>query len=185
MIKKLRVMDNEVPIGLLVYSNLINNIGVEKFYESAKKAGVDGVLAADVPVEEARPFIAAARKTGIKQIFLIAPTTTTGRMRKIFPEAGGFVYAVSLLGVTGTRKSLNKEVFSLIKNAKRNTKLPICVGFGISRPEHVKQLMKAGANGAIVGSAIVKIVEKNLKNRKRMINEIADFCKKMKKATVH
>jgi len=177
-------MDGDVPIGLLVYSNLINNMGVGKFYENARKAGVDGVLAADVPVEEARPFIAAAGKTGIKQIFLIAPTTTVKRMNQIFPQAGGFVYAVSLLGVTGTRKSLNKEVFSLIRNAKKKTKLPICVGFGISRPEHVKQLMNAGADGAIVGSAIVKIIEKNLKNRKKMIKEIAGFCRKMKKATI-
>ena len=184
LIKKIRAFNAEVPIGLLVYSNLINNMGVEKFYKSAKDVGVDGVLAADVPVEEAEPFTAAARKTGIRQVFLVAPTTTSARMKKIFPKAGGFVYAVSLLGVTGTRRSLNKEVFALIRNAKRNTRLPVCVGFGISQPEHVKELIKAGADGAIVGSAIVKMIEKNLGNRKNMLIGIAGFCRKMKKATV-
>jgi tryptophan synthase alpha chain len=184
LIKKIRKLDGHVPIGLLVYSNLINSFGTEKFYASAKEAGVDGVLCADVPFEEAGPFLKASKKSGICQIFLVAPTTTTARMRKIFPVAKGFVYAVSLLGVTGTRKKLGNEVFGLIKNAKKQTKLPVCVGFGISEPGHIKELLAAGADGAIIGSAIVKIIERNAKNRKKMIKEIAHFCRKMKKATV-
>ena len=184
LIKKIRTENAEIPIGLLVYSNLINSYGVEKFYSQAKDSGVDGGLAADVPIEEAKPFLKASKKAGIRQIFLVAPTTTNERMKKIFPNCGGFIYAVSLLGVTGERKRLNKDVFALIKNAKKYTKLPVCVGFGISRKEHVKELMKAGASGVIIGSAIVKIIERNLGNERKMIKEIANFCREMKKGTV-
>ena len=184
IIAKIRKLDNEIPIGLLVYSNLINSRGIDRFYMEAGNAGVDGILAADVPIEEAKPFMDAGRNSGVQQIFLVAPTTTPARMRKISKKAKGFIYAVSLLGVTGARKKLSNDVSGLVRGAKKFTSLPVCVGFGISKPEHVRQVLDAGADGAIVGSAIVSIVSSNAGNRKRMLGKIAQFSRSLKNATV-
>ncbi len=183
LIKEIRKLNMKIPIGLLVYYNLIYRRGIDCFYKDAKKAGVDSILAADVPIEEATPLLKAAEKHKINQIFLITPTTTQKRMKKILMHTSGFVYMVTLLGVTGARKKLGQETIKLIKGVRPLTKLPICAGFGISRPEHVRAVIKSGADGAIVGSAIVDLIAKNLRNKKKMLDDIAYFAREMKKAT--
>lgn len=109
--------------------------------------------------------------------------TDNKRLKLILKKCRGFVYIVSRLGVTGARQDLNESTLKLIKRVKKHTKLPLCVGFGISKPEHIKAVCKAGADGAIVGSAIVKIIEKNLKNKKSMLNNIQTYIKSLKLAT--
>lgn len=183
LIKKIRGLDKDIPIGLLVYYNLIYRRGIDRFYEDAKKAGVDGILAADVPLEEAGPLLKAAKKYHINQIFLVTPTTTEKRLRNILSHTSGFVYLVTLLGVTGARQRLQQGTIKLIRRVRPYTKLPICAGFGIARPEHVKAVVRAGADGAIVGSAIVDLIAKDLKNRKKMLNDIIYYAKEMKQAT--
>lgn len=157
-----------MPITALVYANLVYQRGIERFYRDARDAGIDGVLVPDVPVEEVEPFIAAAKKFSISPIFLVAPTTNPERLKKILVHAEGYLYVVSLLGVTGARRSLPKGLTYLLKTIKSRTDLPLAVGFGISKRSHIRALAKAGADGVIVGSALIKVIEENLDDKKKM-----------------
>lgn len=159
LISEIRKLDDSIPIGLLAYCNMVYRYGIKKFYRDAKKAGVDSILLADLSLEEAKPFLKAAKSVHLQQVFMIAPTTPDARIRKIISKSSGFVYAVALTGVTGARKHMSKEASVLIKRIKKLTNLPVCVGFGISNPKQVKEVLKAGADGVIVGSALVKLIE--------------------------
>lgn len=182
-IKQIRKFNNEVPVGILIYANLIYQRGINKFYKDAAQAGIDSVLVADLPVEEADPYIKAARKNKVNTIFIVSPLTSDERLKKITKKVRGFVYVVSRLGVTGARQDLQKGTLDLLKRTRPKTRLPLCIGFGISKPEHVKSVLDAGADGAIVGSAIVKIIENNLNNRLGMLSHIEGFVKQLKQAT--
>lgn len=146
--------------GLIVFSylNPILRFGLEEFCVAAKNAGVDGALVTDLPLEEATDYVAAMRKHGLASIFLASPTSTGGRLRRIAEISSGFVYAVSRTGVTGARKDLANDARALVGRLRRFTRLPIAVGFGISTPEHVAEVSEF-ADAAVVGSAIVHIVE--------------------------
>ena len=181
-IKKIREF-TDIPIGLLVYYNLIYQRETKKFFYDCKLAGVNSVLAADVPVEEAEDIVSSARKYKIDTVFIVSPLTDNKRLKLILKKCRGFVYIVSRLGVTGARQDLKESTLKLIKRVKKQTKLPLCVGFGISKLEHIKAVCRAGADGAIVGSAIVKIIEKNLKNKKQMLKKIENYVSSLKEAT--
>lgn len=148
---------HDIPIGILTYSNIVFRYGISKFYRDLKRAGADSILIADVPLEEIKPFASASKKYGLHQIMLVSEYTDLKRLRQIEKYASGFLYVVSVLGVTGSREKINKNTLKLVKKLKQQTKLPLSVGFGISKPEHIIQLHKAGADGAIVGSALVDI----------------------------
>jgi tryptophan synthase alpha chain len=175
---------SDVPIGLLVYYNLVLRRGVARFCRQAGKAGVDGILAADVPIEEAGPVIRGCKSSGVDPIFMVTPTTTQERLQKILEHAEGFLYLVALLGVTGARGDLHPEALRLLRRVRSHTELPLCVGFGISRPEHVRALSGAGADGAIVGSAIVNLIARNLRAKGRMPGVIRRYVQAMKKQTL-
>jgi len=183
LIKQVRKRNKKIPIGLLVYYNLVYSNGIENFLKKAKKAGVDGILIADMPIEESAEMQEACEKIGLEQIFIVAPTTKGSRMREVASKSKGFIYTVGVLGVTGERKSVGSSTVKLIKAIKKNSKVPVCVGFGISKPEHVKKIIKSGADGAIVGSAVETIIEKNIGNKKKMLLQLENFFKKMKEAT--
>lgn len=151
----------DIPITVLAYANLVYQQGIDAFYHNAKKAGIDGVLVPDVPAEEAKPFVAAARKHGIDPIFLVAQTTTNERLKKILKHASGFLYLVSVLGVTGKRKDFGEATTEFIGRVRSQTRLPLAVGFGISTRGQAEVFARAGADGAIVGSAIVDIIAKH------------------------
>ena len=175
---------SDVPIGLLVYYNLLLRRGVSRFCRQASKAGVDGILAADVPVEEAKPVLEACKSSGIDPIFMVTQMTTAERLQKILEHAEGFLYLVALLGVTGARGELHRETLQLIRRVRPQTDLPLCVGFGISRPEHVDAVTRAGADGAIVGSAIVNLIARNLHAKGRMPEAVRRYVRVMKKETL-
>ncbi|BAW32194.1 MAG TPA: tryptophan synthase subunit alpha [Methanothermobacter sp.] len=181
-LKKLRKFTS-IPLGLLVYYNLVYQRSIKKFYQDAMKAGVNSILIADLPPEEAGEALKASKEYNIDQIFIIAPTTSNKRLKMISKHASGFHYLVSVMGVTGARKEIKKSTLSFIKRIKENGKLPAMVGFGISKPSHIKEITMAGADGAIVGSAIIDIIAKNLKNQEKMLVEISKFANTMKKAT--
>ena len=183
LIREIRDFNNKIPIGILIYANLVYQRGIEKFYKDAKQAGIDSILVADLPIEEATNYIKAAKRAGVETVFIVSPLTDNNRLKKITSKTTGFVYIVSRLGVTGARAELKKSTLELIKRVRKQTNLPLCVGFGISKPEHVKEVIKAGADGVIVGSAIVKIIEENLKDKDKMLDEIRGFIVKLKKAT--
>ncbi len=181
MIKEIKGY-SKIPVSLLVYSNLVYKRGIDKFYADASDAGVDYVLVADVPVEEAGPFVEAAKKYGVDAVFIVAQTTTSSRMSLILREVCGYVYLVSVLGVTGARSGVSDSTLELVRKVKRETKIPVLVGFGVSEPAHARKLVSAGADGVIVGSAIVKIIERNLSDKEKMVEEIGEFVRGMKDA---
>ncbi len=149
----------EVPLVLFSYYNPILQMGLEKFARAAAEAGIDGVLATDMTPEESAEYRGVLRAQGLDTIFLGAPTSTDQRLAAIAECSSGFLYLISRTGVTGARESLPEELPALVKRARKFTKLPIAVGFGISQPEHVSGL--AGiADAAVVGSALVAEVEK-------------------------
>lgn len=174
-----------VPLICLTYFNLVLKRGIDRFMEDCNKNGIDGVIIPDLPVEEAREVIEKAGDNGVDTIFLAAPTTTDERMKKILDSTRGFVYLVSLLGVTGAREELSQTVKEVINRARKVAKreVPLAVGFGISSPKHVREVIASGASGAIVGSAIVNIIAKNIEDKGKMLREICDFVTQLKQAT--
>jgi len=174
---------SEVPIVFLTYYNTIYRRGIDTFYREAHEAGVDGILVADMPVEESEGVVAVAQKYGIDPIFLVTQTTSPERMDTIVRHARGYLYLVAVLGVTGARKEVAPEALALLRRVRPHTKLPLAIGFGISTPGHAKTCRDAGADGVIVGSAIVSIVEKNLRDPAAMEKELRQYVAEMKKAT--
>jgi len=153
-----------VPIVLYAYYNMVFTPGVENFVRRAVAAGVDGLLALDCPPEEAGELLAASRAHGLKNIFIIAPTTPPARISRIAAAASGFLYYVSLEGVTGERADLPASIPTAVAEIRRHTKLPVVVGFGVSKPAHVRQV-SAVADGVVVGSALVNTVAAHLADR--------------------
>lgn len=146
----------DIPIGLLVYYNLILQRGTEKFYCDCKESGVNSVLVADVPLEHAAEIVPVAKAHDIAPVFLVSEVTTDERMREIAKIADGYLYVVSYLGVTGVTNAVLKEnIGGVIQRARKYTALPLFVGFGIATPEHAKAVVAAGGDGVIVGSRIV------------------------------
>ena len=184
LLKKIRSLDAQIPISLLIYSNLILQFGIDRFYKKCAECGVDAVLASDVPVEESKPFLACAKKFGVHQIFLVTPNETEARLKKILAVSNGYVYVVAVLGVTGARENVQSMAKGLLQKLRKKTKLPLLVGFGISRPEHVAEVIASGADGAIVGSAIVKKIGENLSDRGMLLRELKDFASGLKSASL-
>jgi len=172
-----------VPIGILVYYNLIYKKGLEEFYSKARNAGINGILAADLPPEEAGDVVNMARKYNLDQIFMVAQTTPNERISEIVKMCTGFLYVVAVMGVTGARSDIKRSTVDLIKRVKSHTDLPIAVGFGISKPEHIKDVIQSGSDGAIVASAIINIITQNLDDLDNAKQEIGSFCKELKEST--
>jgi len=155
------IRKEEPKVGLLVFSylNPLVRMGLEKFAAEAQRAGVDGVLAIDIPVEEAEHHLAIMRKHQIDTVFLAAPTSPDERLKEICKASRGFVYAVSRTGVTGTRQELAADASGLVKRVKQFTELPVAVGFGISNAEQFTEVTSF-ADAAVVGSGIVQTIER-------------------------
>jgi tryptophan synthase alpha chain len=141
------------------YMNPIENYGWTKFARKADNVGVDGVLLVDCPPEESSRFLGELRRFGIDCIFLVAPTTPKQRLEKILTEASGYIYYVSLRGVTGANNINSKDVSSKLNTIKEVTSLPVVVGFGISSKKSVSEIAKTSADGIVVGSALIKAME--------------------------
>jgi tryptophan synthase alpha chain len=156
------VREHAQSAGLIVFSylNPILRMGMEKFSKVARAAGVDGALVTDLPVEEAGEYLRAMHEHGLAPVFLAAPTSTDGRLKRIADASRGFVYAVSRMGVTGQRRQLADDARKLVKRLRRVTKLPIALGFGISTPEQFAEVGEF-ADAVVVGSAIVETIERN------------------------
>jgi tryptophan synthase alpha chain len=171
-----------IPIGLLVYYNLVYQYGTEKFLKDFKAAGGSSVLVADLSIDDADEIAIPAQSAGLETVFMVTPLTPDGRARRIAEKTTGFIYTVSLLGVTGARKNLSNMVRPLVARLKKLTDVPVCVGFGVSSPQHAKEITEAGADGVIIGSKIVKMIEDNLTDKNKMQTEIADFITQVKAA---
>ncbi|MBD3295968.1 MAG: tryptophan synthase subunit alpha [Candidatus Omnitrophica bacterium] len=174
MVKKLR-KKVRVPIVFMTYYNLILNHGVERFVKDAVGCGADGLIVPDLPIEESAPLEKAADRSGFNIIQLTAPTTSISRIRDISRRSKGFIYYVSVTGVTGARKDLPPKMRSAVRLISKTASLPVCAGFGVSTSSQARKV--AGmADGVIVGSAIIRIIEKNLGAKRKMVREVGKFA---------
>jgi tryptophan synthase alpha chain len=172
----------DIPIGLLMYYNLIYQYGTEKFFSDFCQAGVNSVLVADLSIDDADEIYDLARSAGLDTVFMVTPNTEPERIRMIASKTTGFIYTVSLLGVTGSRENLSDVIEGLVRRLKKLTPVPVCVGFGISKAEHAKAVARAGADGVIIGSKIVGLIERNLSDNEKMLSEISDFIGEVRHA---
>jgi len=170
-----------IPILFMSYYNPVFTMGEGKFFSACCKTGLDGIIIPDLPIEEAKVFIKKAKKIDLASICFISPTTPVKRMKEINRNASGFIYYISVKGVTGERRDFKKGVLESIKLVKKNTTLPLCVGFGISNAHQAKTFAQY-ADGVIIGSAIVKIIEKNLNDKKKIVLEISKFASRIRRA---
>lgn len=184
LIKNFRSYSDK-PLVVLTYCNIVLRRGLARFMKEFADAGGDGLILADLPVEESPEMRKAARAQGIDLVLLAAPTSSAERIKKISKASGGFIYLVSLLGVTGTRKKLSVNLKDFIGRVRLGTRtnVPLAVGFGISTPEHVAEVIKFGADGAIVGSAVVRMIQENLGDEGMMLKKIDALLGKMKAST--
>ena len=175
----------DLPVIILSYYNIIYQSGLENFFNLAAESGISGVIVPDLPIEEALEYKAIAKKYDINTIFLAAPSTSDDRLKRIIEFSSGFLYLVSVYGVTGARRKLRKESIRFIRRASSISKgkIPLAVGFGISKPSHIRNALANGADGVIVGSMLINIIERNLGNKEKMLTELKNYAKKLKSAT--
>lgn len=171
---------SEVPILILTYYNPIYQRGIDRFYREAADAGADGVLIVDLPAEEISVVRTAADRYALCQIVMATPTTTDQRLGLIGSAGSGFLYVISVAGVTGARDHLAVGVADLLRRIRSKTTLPLAVGFGVSRPEHMQAIAAAGGDAAIVGSAIASIIEEHTQNTDRMIEALRAYVTMMR-----
>lgn len=184
MLTQVRAKYPDLPIGLLVYANLVYAPGMDSFYRRAAAAGVDSVLVADAPLEMSAPFKAAADKAGIETIFIAPPNGDEATLKAIAEAGSGYTYLLSRAGVTGTETKAGTPVATLLATLAKYQAPPSLLGFGISTPEQVRDAITAGAAGAISGSAVVKIIEQHQDDIVALTAALTAFVQQMKAATL-
>jgi len=184
ILAEIRAYAPNIPIGLLLYGNLVFARGIENFYRDVANAGVDSVLIADLPIRESAPFRAAANLYGINAIFIAPPNASDATLQHIAEYSQGYTYVLSRAGVTGANDTQHHSAQVMLEKLKSYHAAPTIQGFGISAPEQVKAAIESGAHGAISGSATVNIIEQHLDNPPQLQIELAKFIKKMKAATI-
>ncbi len=177
MVKNVR-KDVSIPICLMTYYNPVFCFGEEKFVKEAQAAGVDGIIVPDLPPDEGRSLMRLSREHGLDMICFLAPTSTPERVDYIASVSRGFIYYVSLIGVTGPRSRLPDDLIGHVKAIKKATGKPVCVGFGVSTPQQVRQIHRI-ADGVIVGSAIVAAI-KEYKDSPDMVARVGKFVQRLK-----
>ena len=170
---------SEIPIVLFGYFNPIFAYGVKKFAQTARLAGVDGVLVVDLPYEEAKELRIYTDAVGIDFISLIAPTTGKERLKKIAANASGFLYYISITGITGTAAPKIENIKNEVGKIRKITNLPVAVGFGISKPQQAREIGRF-ADGVVVGSAVVRLIDEN-KNNNDLLKIVSDYIINIKK----
>ncbi|ABR74837.1 tryptophan synthase subunit alpha [Actinobacillus succinogenes] len=184
LLAKVRSKYPEIPISLLLCANLIYAQTLDKFYQRCAEAGVDAVLVADIPLLACKDYVTAAKKHGIQPVFICPPNADEKTVAGVASHTEGYTYLVSRAGVTSAEnQSHAANLDTLVERLKAHNAAPILQGFGIARPEQVKQALTLGTSGAISGSATVKIIEKNLDNHPACLQELARFTREMKAAT--
>ncbi len=181
MVQEFRTRDSETPVLLMGYLNPVEVMGYAEFVSKATAAGVDGVLLVDIPPEEAGPLLEMARKSGLDMVFLVSPTTTDERIKTVVSASAGFVYYVSLKGVTGAGHLDVNEVQRRVARIKDFTDLPVGVGFGIKDGNSARQIATV-ADAVVVGSALVKLVEENMPSLEKTQQALSNLIAEMRTA---
>ena len=171
---------SQIPLSLMMYYNSIFHYGEKRFVDDVKRLGVDGLIVPDLPFEEAGNLVRLTKANDVSLVFFLSPTTTRERMKRVAQISRGFIYYVSLTGVTGARTSLPTDILKQVQAAKRSTKKPVCIGFGISTPQQAKQMAKV-ADGVIVGSAVINVIQKN-KGKSDLVKNAAGYVRQLSKA---
>ena len=172
---------SRIPLIIMTYYNLIFRYGEERFVSDAVSAGLDGIILPDLPPEEARTLIRLSKKAGLDMIFLLAPTSTDERIRLVCKLSQGFIYYVSLTGVTGSRLGTQNSIKDSLNKIKAITNRPVAVGFGISTPAQAAQIASWGADGVIVGSALVKVIEDHIDDQGGLVYHAVEFARTLKR----
>ena len=183
LVSDIRAVNQEVPIVFYIYFNQIFSQGAALYLQEALDAGVDAILALDLPPVEAGDYLATCEKVGMKTVFIIAPTTPENRIAEIADASSGFVYYVSREGVTGVRNSLEARLPDKVRSIKGGTNKPVVVGFGISKQSQVREVAKI-ADGVVVGSAIVNVIADHLDDKKAMLSGMKSFVKELSKGVL-
>ncbi len=183
-IRKLRNNGLDVPLVVTTYYNIPYVAGIGAFLSEIKRAGAQAIIVPDLPVEEADLLLREGKKKGVHVILQVAPTTTEDRLKKIADVASGFLYVINVEGVTGARESLMDSTLKLVNRVRRHTDVPVLAGFGISKKEHAKAVVSAGADGAIAGSAYAEIYGKNLEKPEETLLDIARLTKQIKQGCI-
>lgn len=181
LVRRVRA-ESAIPIVLLCYYNVLYRYGVDRFCLDGADAGLDGILCVDLPVEQSEELLPACRAAGLDRILMAAPATGDQRLAQIGREAEGFVYVVSTAGVTGVRDRVPDSIAPLTQRLRSITSLPLAVGFGVSTPEQAQAIAAAGADGIIVGSAIVQLVEAHLDDETAMLASLAEYIGGLRQA---
>ncbi|MFH1995779.1 MAG: tryptophan synthase subunit alpha [Candidatus Omnitrophota bacterium] len=171
-----------IPIAFMTYYNPVLQYGLKRFARDCKAFGVDGVIVPDLPYEEADELRKYSKQAGMSMVYLLAPTSTPARIQAIGKASTGFVYYVSVTGVTGARKKMPKELVAALRKIRSKVNKPLCVGFGVSQPRQARQIARA-ADGVIVGSALISLIEKSSKNDE-LVKKVSGFAKRLA-TTVH
>ena len=175
----------QLPLVAMTYSNILIRVGFNKFMQEAKRCGIDGFILADMPIEESEEYIKEASNLGLATIFMVSPNTKEQRIKSIASKSSGFLYVVSVIGITGMRESFEKYTANNITKVKEiigDSDIPVAVGFGISTPSHCKFMINAGADAIIVASAIINTIEHYRADREKMLQELRSFVSSMKDA---
>ena len=178
----IREKNLSIPIVLMGYYNVILHYGIKNFIDKIDSIGVDGLIIVDLQPEEDQELYDALKSKNIDLIRLITPNTTSKRLSTITNQASGFLYYVTVTGITGQKSANIQELKKIIPNIREYSKLPIIAGFGIKDKNDVSEICKT-ADGAVIGSSIVKIIENNLNNKEKMMNEVSSFVEELKKGT--
>jgi tryptophan synthase alpha chain len=171
--------ESDVPVVIFTYLNPVLRLGFDTFVARSAEVGVDGVLLLDIPIEESGEARTALESRGLDPIYLVSPTTTDARLRVAAEHGRGFLYAISRLGVTGMRDALAESARPLVARIRRFTDLPVALGFGISRPEHVREVATF-ADAAVVGSAIVKVIDEAAREGRDVGKAVEEFVRWLK-----
>lgn len=182
LVKKIRT-ETDLPLVLMTYTNLLYKRGYDKFITLAKKAGIDGFILPDMPIEESKEYLKAIHKNKADGIFLISPNTSKERIKKIVKASSGFLYLVSVYGTTGKQQKIQQYTIDAIKNTKKlvKGKIPLGVGFGVSNQKQARFIIECGADGVIVGSAFLRLIDSL--PQKKIESGIASFTRNLKAAT--
>jgi tryptophan synthase alpha chain len=183
LVRSIRKQHPSLPLIAMTYSNIIVRAGMEKFMAQSKQCGLDGFILPDMPVEEGGTYSLTASKLDLATVFLVSPNTPQARLRKLLASTSGFLYVVSVYGITGARNSFQEYTLNTIRAVKQvaGAKVPVAVGFGISRPAQAKSMIAAGAEAVIVGSAIINKIS-NPSRKKMLMPDLQNFARSMKKA---
>jgi len=173
LVEKFRQKDEETPIILMGYYNPIYYFGLEKFTKIAKESGIDGLLIVDLPLEESQDLHDLAMKNALDVVNLVSQNSSEKRIEKICKNSSGFIYLVSILGITGTKEADISENLPFINHIKKYSNLPIALGFGIKNPDIAKEVTKLDIDAIVVGSSFVEIVTNNLGNKEKLLNDLS------------